>query len=289
MIQAATTGQLANAQRVVIGKVRYTAEHNAPTINMVEKMTLGKGEKSITAPKVGQVEWANLADGVDMTDSEDIGMTTTDLTTSEVGIKMILTDKLVRQENEDVFTMTGRQIGDGLARKKDKDIIALFSALNGGVTLGAATKLLTLDNLAGCIGVAQAGNFRFGGPVAVVHHPNAIAAAARKVATAGGTYPIPSGFSEDLLKDFYRFTLDSVAVFHDGNIVTDVEGDSIGAIFSKGALVYVESQGFTTERQRDASLRATELVAVTDYGVFELDDVLGAPMTYDSAALVTTT
>ena len=31
-----------------------------------------------------------------------------------------------------------------------------------------------------------------------------------------------------------------------------------------------------TERQRDASLRATEVVMTADYGVFELDDSRGA-------------
>ena len=31
-----------------------------------------------------------------------------------------------------------------------------------------------------------------------------------------------------------------------------------------------------TERQRDASLRATEVVMTSDYGVFELDDTRGA-------------
>ena len=288
MIQTVTTGQLANAQRVVISKVRFTAEHSAPCINLVEKMTLGRGEKSITAPKVGQMSWQDLVDGVDLTDSEEIGMATTDLTTSEAGIKVILTDKLVRQENEDVFGMVGRQIGDGLGRKKDGDIVALFSALNGGTSLGAATAFLTLRNLAACIAFAKANKFSGGGPLAVVHHPNAIfgVASTASIATASTT-PIPSGFSQDLLKDFYKFVLGGVAVFEDGNIAEDADGDGIGAIFARGAMVYVESKGFTTERQRDASLRATEVVATTDYGVFELDDAYGAAMTYDVAAIAT--
>ena len=288
MIQTVTTGQLANAQRVVISKVRFTAEHSAPCISLVEKMTLGRGEKSITAPKVGQMSWQDLVDGVDMTDSEEIGMATTDLTTSEAGIKVILTDKLVRQENEDVFGMVGRQIGDGLGRKKDGDIVALFAALNGGTSLGAATKFLTLKNLAACISYAKSHKFSGGGPLALVHHPNAIfgVASTASIATAA-TAPIPSGFSQDLLKDFYKFVLNGVAVFEDGNIAEDADGDGIGAIFARGAMVYVESKGFTTERQRDASLRATEVVATTDYGVFELDDAYGAPLTYDVADLAT--
>ena len=124
--QAATTGQLDDAQRIAIAKARFTAEHSAPVFNLVEHMTLADGEKSITVPKVGQMSAAGLTDGIDMTDSEDIGMTTTSLTTSEVGLKVILTDKLVRQENEDVMKMVGRQMGDAVARKKDTDRLLLL-------------------------------------------------------------------------------------------------------------------------------------------------------------------
>jgi hypothetical protein len=34
------------------------------------------------------------------------------------------------------------------------------------------------------------------------------------------------------------------------------------------------------EKQRDASLRATELVITSDYGAFEIDDSRGAGLTY---------
>ena len=45
------------------------------------------------------------------------------------------------------------------------------------------------------------------------------------------------------------------------------------------------SVGTRTENQRDASLRATEIVMTADYGVFELDDTRGAGLTYDISAL----
>ena len=286
-IQAATTGQLDAAQRIAIAKARFTAEHSAPVFNLVEHMTLSDGDKSITVPKVGQMTATGLTDGIDMTDSEDIGMTTTSLTTAEVGLKVILTDKLVRQENEDVMKMVGRQMGDAVARKKDTDLIALFTAFNGGTTLGVAGATLSLQNLSACIAFAKAN--KFPSPVVIVQHPNAIFdVALTSAAIPSANNPMPRGFSEDLLRDFYKFVVNQVAVFEDGNITADGSGDGIGAIFSNQAAVYVESKGFGTERQRDASLRATELVVVLDYGVFELDDGYGAPMTYDIANPSTT-
>ena len=94
-IQTATTGQLADAQRISIAAIRYTTEHSTPAINLVEKFTLKQGEKQITVPKVGQATAANLVDGVDLVDTQDIGMSSVTLTSSEVGLKFILTDKLV--------------------------------------------------------------------------------------------------------------------------------------------------------------------------------------------------
>lgn len=283
-IQTATTGQLENAQRVAIAQCRHTMEHSAPCVELVEHMKLKQGEKQITVPKVAQMNASDLTDGVDLVDTEDIGMTTTDLTTAEVGLKVILTDKLVRQENEDVFRIVGRQMGEAMARKKDEDVIALFSGLNGGTVLGADGKNLTGQNASACIAWAKANKVMASGPVSVVHHPNAIHHLVNAVSTiGGGTYPIPSGFSQSLLADFYSgLKLSGVPFFEDGNIDKLSGYDSgYGAIFSKAAMVVVDSKGFGTERERDASLRATEVVVTADYGCFELDDGYGAAMQYE--------
>lgn len=266
-----------------------TAEHSAPCINLVEKLRLGKGEKSITVPKVGQFTASGLVDGVDMTDSQDIGMTTTSLTTAEVGLKAILTDKLVRQENEDMFRVIGRQMGDAMARKKDTDIIALFSSFGGGFglsgnTLGAASAQLTLQNLSACIDFAKRN--KFPNPVRVVHHPSALyRVTLNSTIIPSLTQGLPNGLDQELLKDFYKFMVNQVTVFEDGNIDAATQTTStIGAIFSEHAAAYVESVGYDGRQQRDESLRATEQIVLADYGVFELDDGYGAAMTYDGTS-----
>ena len=125
MAQTATTGNLENAQKIIIASSRYTEEHNAPAMALIEQFSVPRGSKQGTVPKISQMSVSDLVDGVDIVDEEDIGMTTVDLTASEVGAKIILTDKLVRQSAENVFSMIGRQLGDGMARKKDTDVIAL--------------------------------------------------------------------------------------------------------------------------------------------------------------------
>ena len=58
-------------------------------------------------------------------------------------------------------------------------------------------------------------------------------------------------------------------------------------IADKTAMAALTSVETRTERQRDASLRATEVVMTADYGVFELDDSRGAGITFDVTALAT--
>ena len=288
MTQTATSGQLANAQRIMIAAARFTNEHNAPAMALTEQFTLQRGAKTVTVPKVAQMTIVDLVDGQDIVDEEEIGMTTVDLTSAEVGAKVVITDKLLRQSQPSVFAMVGRQLGEAMARKKDNDVTALYTNLNGGTTIGGAGKFMTLINFMGCVTFAKAN--KFGTMVYAIQHPNAVAHLAKSGAvTPSINYPVPHGFSEDLLKNFYSNLkpLNGVAVFEDGNITVDSLKDAIGAIADKSALATLNSVKTKTERQRDASRRGTELVMTADYGVFELDDLKGAPITYDADALST--
>lgn len=286
MPQTSTTGNLENAQKIIISAARYTEEHNAPALALIESFSLGKGEKQVTVPKVGQMTMSDLQDGVDIIDEEDIGMTTVDLTASEVGAKVIITDKLLKQSAVNVMSIIGRQLGDGMARKKDTDVHALYSGFS--TSLGAANTTMSLANTAGAIAYAKAN--KFGSQVYIIQHPNAVFDIANTAVTASSTYPVPKGWSEDLLGEFFSGLrpLNGVAIFEDGNLTVDASDDVVGAIADKSALCVLNSVTTKTERQRDASLRATEIVMTSDYGVFELDDSRGASLTMDASAPSTT-
>ena len=285
MAQMATTGNLENAQKIIIAASRYTEEHNAPAMNLIESFNLGKGEKQVTVPKVGQMEISDLSDGIDIVSEEDIGMTTVDLTAAEVGAKVILTDKLVRQSTENVFSMVGRQLGDGMARKKDNDVTALYSGF--GTDIGSAGRSMSLANVSASVAYAK-GN-KFGSQVYINHHPFAVWDVANTAVTASSTYPVPAGWTADLLGNFFSGLrpINGVPIFEDGNITIDASDDAIGVIADKSALCVLKSVETRTERERDASLRATELVMTADYGVFELDDSKGAALTLDAGTPAT--
>ena len=285
MAQTATTGNLENAQRIIISSARYTEEHNAPAMNLIEQFTLPKGAKQVTVPKVGQMDMSDLVDGLDIVDEEQIGMTTVDLTAAEVGAKIIITDKLARQSAENVFSIIGRQLGDGMARKKDKDVLALYSGFS--TDIGAAGRSMSLANVSATVAYAK-GN-KFGSQVYIVQHPFAVWDIANTAVTASTTYPVPHGWSEDLLGNFFSGIrpINGVPIFEDGNITIDSSDDAVGVCADKTALAVLKSVDTRTERQRDASLRATEVVITADYGVFELDDSKGVALTLDAGTPAT--
>jgi len=290
MATTATTGNLENAQRIILASARYTEEHNAPALALIEPFSLPKGSKQVTVPKVSTMSMSDLQDGVDIIDEEDIGMTTVDLTASEVGAKVILTDKLVRQAADNVFSMIGRQLGDGMARKKDEDVIALWPNLNEGTILSADNAAWTTAVVHNAIAYAK--EKKFGNQLYIVHHPNAVAKLSQAAATtADSNAELTSGWSLDLLKNFYSNLrpINGVSIFEDGNIAKIGTTDSgYGVIADKTAMASLTSVETRTERQRDASLRATEVVMTADYGVFELDDTRGAPFRAEIGTLITT-
>ena len=285
MAQTATTGSLENAQNIIIAAARYTEEHNAPAMNLIEQFTLPKGAKQVTVPKVGQMSMQDLTDGVDIVDEEDIGMTTVDLTASEVGAKIILTDKLVRQSAENVFSMIGRQLGDGMARKKDVDVLALYSGFS--TDIGAAGRSMSLANVSAAIAYAK--GKKFGSNVYIVQHPFAVWDIANTAVTASSTYPVPAGWSADLLGNFFSGLrpINGVPIFEDGNISIDSSDDAVGVIADRSALGVLKSVDMNKEQDRDISLRATEVVITADYGVFELDDSKGVALTLDAGTPAT--
>lgn len=284
MPQISTTGALENASREMISTARYTEEHNAPCMELVEKFTLQKGSDTLILPKVGQMTISGISEGQDIVDEEEIGMSTISVTTSEVGAKIIVTDRLLRQNTQAIWAIVGRQMGDAMARKKDGDIIDLFSGFSAGH--GAVTKTFSAANATSAIGIAKTD--KYGSELRIVVHPNQMMALNKEVSTLGvataNRRPIPAGISAERMDKFWTgLTLGGVPFFEDGNIARTTDDDAVGALFDKGALGVLTSVGMNKEKQRDASLRASELVITADYAAFEIDDSRGASLTYDAA------
>ena len=292
--QNATTGNLSGVQETIINAARFVQEHNAPSWQLIEKIPLPQGASTVRVPKVGQFTVSDLVDGQDMTDEQSIGLTYVDLTSTERGAKIIVTDKLVRQNGTTpIFSMIGRQFGDAAARKQDRDTQALYSALNSGTAFGSSGSSMGIGAFAGAIARArgggrtdssETGNESFNPTYAIVHPHTAFDVVQSATAIGSGTsMKVNDQREERYLQSFFTgISFNGVDLFESGNINVDSSGDMTGVIAQRDALVGLTSVSWRTERQRDASARGFELNHVSDYGVFELDDSKGAPRLYDA-------
>jgi len=284
-VQTSKTGSLEEASLEMIARARFTEEHNAPCMALVEKFKLDQGRDTLVVPKVGQMNMMALTEGEENTNEQDIGMSTINVQPGLVGAKIIVTDRLLRQNTQNIWGMVGRQMGQAMARIKDTDITALFSALNGGTTLGAAGAAFSAANAVSCITIALTN--KYGTDLAVVHHPNAISRLNRDLAVIGSGQirPIPEGFSATRLSKYFDgVVLTGTPFFHDGNITRDTSDDAIGAIFDRGAIGMLESVKMRREKERKPGIGdgAWALYVTADYAAFEIDDSRGAPLTYDA-------
>lgn len=298
MPQSTLTASLATVANRVIRAARYTQEANAPSWQLIEKVPLPNGASTVRWPKFGTFTISDLVDGQDMTAEQSLGMTTVDLTATERGAKIIITDKLAREwGTTGVFEVIGRQFGDAAARKQDRDTQALYSGLNGGTAYGAAGTALTLALYAGGIARARGGGASSASsagsepfdPTYAVQHPHVMYLVTRSATAIGSgtSMKVNDVREEAMLKRFFDFSFNGVDAYESKNIFIDSSGDATGVLAQRDALVGLTSVGWRTERERDASNRGTEVNFTADYGVFELDDLHGAPTLYDAAAPAT--
>ena len=283
-IQTSTTGNLQKMSRIMLTKARYTEEHNMPVVALIDRFNLAKGHYQLDIPKVAQMTAGDLVDGQDLIDSEDISPEIVSATAAEVGLKVVITDRLLRQNNENVFSIIGRQMGDAMARKKDTDAIALFSGFDD--TYGG-DKAITLALASGVI--ANAKENKYGNPLFIVHHPNVIYTVSQAVGNTIATYPLPDVFNKPAVKDYFTgVKIGGVPFFEDGNIEA-VSGQTYGygIIAHKSAKGYLVASAKSERRQRDESLRATEVIVVEEYGMFEADDSRAGTMQYTMSSITT--
>ena len=244
-------------------------------------MPLNSG-KSIVVPTYPKVTAAAIAEGSDLSSSA-ISTDGATLTVSEVGVMTTVTDLALRTSSSNVIADVGRLFGEAIATRMDKDLTALFGSFSTGV--GAADQTITVNKIFEAVA-----NLRKNGvpatDLACVLHP----LVAYDLKAAIGTNVYAGGdFQTEALRSGYVGTLAGVPIFESSNM-TDASdndpgttGDYKGGLFHRDALGLAMMQDIQIEQQRDASLRATELVATAVYGKGEIFDSYGIEMEFDSS------
>lgn len=217
------------------------------------------------------------------TDTSNNAITATDktFTATEKAVLATLTDTARDSTADDSAAAIGRILGETLARKVDEDIAALFGGFSGSGGSGSGTELTPDDILQA---VAQLRNNSVTGPYVGVFHPYQTYNLRKVLANAGAaTIPALSDAGNEVLAMGYIGRLFGVDIFESAVVTGTSANAFVGAVMHPDALAFCLKKDLTIETQRDASLRATEIVASMTYAVGELFDGHGIKIITESS------
>jgi N4-gp56 family major capsid protein len=285
MSNESTTTSLNDLLPSIVAEALFVAQERSIMRGLVRNYTLPMGSgKTITVPVYPKQTAAGLTEGTDLTNTE-VATSGAVLTVSEVGIMTTVTDLARNASASNVIADVGRLFGEAIAAKMDKDLTALMAGFSAGTgdystQITPAVIFQAVAKLRGA-GVPTDGMF-------CVLHPEIAYDLKAALTTGGSTAAFASGAYSELanaaLQEGFVGRLAGIPVFETSNIdYVSNAGDFPGAVFHRDALGLAMMQDIKIETQRDASLRADELVATAVYGVGELYDGYGRFLKYDSS------
>lgn len=279
---------MADTVPTILESARFTEMFTAEMSKLVWRIRkeLHDG-KNVNIPTFGTVTARKLTEGIDNTVSETMSDTSVTITPGEVGCKIIVTDKLVRDNNEDIKSAAGRILGDAMEVVRDQDLLLQLDS--AGTTLGAGVTA-TMGQIAAARAIIKGNPVSSGGPwrgsLALVHHPYVILdlvdvltplGPAATIAGTVGFQAMGGGLADEVVRQYGVGRIFGMPVIEDGNIdLTIIANTAKGGVFGIGegsGIVLATANEWSIEPERDASLRATELNITGEYGtgLYEAD------------------
>jgi N4-gp56 family major capsid protein len=141
---ATTTSTLDDLFVNIVAQARYTAEEQSLLRGLVTMYDIGNQKgNTVQVPKYPAISAAALTEGTDMS-STAVSTSSVTITVGEVGAQVLLTD-LAANGSGNPAQELGVVLGNAIATKMDKDIIALFDGLS--TSLGSTTTEMTIAYL----------------------------------------------------------------------------------------------------------------------------------------------
>ena len=157
------TGVLTDTIRTVIEEARFTEQFKEVISNLVWRITKKIHDgTTVNLPYFGTVTANVLTEGVDMVNPQQMVDTNVRITPAEVGAQILITDKLQRDNQEDVIRAAGRILGDAMVTKREEDLAGQFG--DGTDTMGGSGFTLTLGHLAAAWANLSGVPYAAGGP-----------------------------------------------------------------------------------------------------------------------------
>jgi N4-gp56 family major capsid protein len=213
-------------------------------------------------PKWPLLAAGDLTEGTDAANSA-VNTTSVSVTADEAGIMITVSDIVAKSGTANLADYA-EELGKALANKIDTDILAEVADFTNSV--GTTGVDMTEANFLQAIYTLENGNAS--GPFAAVLHPIQVDDLRKALSsTTGAIWGGPSAPAGDLGS---MASLYGVDIFKSTNCASvNTDADRQGVMMPMGnqsGLAFVMHTGANTEFQRDASLRATEIVVTSVYG-----------------------
>jgi N4-gp56 family major capsid protein len=272
-----TTTSLNDLLPSIVAEAMFVANERSIMRGLVKNYNIPSASgKTITVPIYPAQTATALTEGEEISNTE-VATSGVTLTVATNAIRTIVTDLSRVASASNVVADIGRLFGEAIAKKIDKDLIALFT--NFATTVGSNSTTFTPALLANAIAKLR-NNAVPGENLACVVHPYV---AYDLKASLTNTFANPNAgvIQNDAMRTGYVGTLFGVPVFESSNI-TDTTGDSIGAVFHRDALGLAMIGDITIETQRRASYLGDDIIASCHYAVGEIYDLYGIKLSADS-------
>ena len=277
-----TSSTLSELYTEIVAEALFVASERSIMRPLVRNYAVTGGGLSVEVPIYSAVSAAAVSEGSDLS-STAIDPTSKTITCSEHGIMTTLTDLGRNAAPRNVAADIGKLFGEAIAKKIDKDLTALFGGFS--TTVGSASTVMSASLIFQAVAKLRANSVPAENLAAVIH-PN-VAFDLKSGLT--NTFANPNaGVGNEILRSALVGSIAGVPIFETSNMTDSsgndpaTTGDFKGAVFHPDALGLAMMQDLKIETQRDASLRADEIVATAVYGVGELNDTNGCEVEADS-------
>ena len=284
MANESTSSTLSELYTEIVAEALFVASEKSLMRNLVRNYAITGGGKVVEVPVYGTVSAAAVSEASDLSNTA-INPTSVSITASEVGIMTTLTDLARNSAPRNVAGDIGKLFGEAIAKKIDTDLTAKFDGFSQEI--GDGTTALSPANIFNAVAILRKNAVPSTDMSAVVHPLNAYDL------KAGLTNTFANANANDLaneaLRTGYVGSLAGVKIFETSNMADTsgnnpgTTGDYKGAVFHRDALALAMMQDIKIETQRDASLRADEIVATSVYGTGEIHDTYGVEINVDSS------
>lgn len=278
-----TTTTLNDLLSPIVQEAMFIANERSLMRGLVKNYSVpANSGKVLQVPIYPKQTAAALTEADDLTPSA-VSTNVANITLAQVGLMTNVSDLSLNHSESNVISDIGRLFGEAIAAKIDADVTALFDSFTTNVLGAGATNIQTSD-IFQAVAKLRSLSVPMEGIVCVLHPEIAFDLKSSMSNTFGTGSVATTDVGNEAMRTGLVGTLAGIPVYENASMAnTGTAGDYKGAVFHRDAIGLAIAEDIKLETQRDASMRATEIVGSATYGTSVLEETYGCEMHYDSS------